>query len=161
MSHKREIEHKFLVDPTHLPELSAGSRLQQGYFSFRPAVRVRAEERGEQRKGYLTIKGEGDFNRDEFEYEIPFEEAEALLALCRGSIIEKTRYRLPIDGECDLAWELDIFEGDNAGLVVAELEIPEEGCAFARPDWLGQDVTRDNAYKNSSLAERPYSTWTK
>ena len=160
MSHKREIEHKFLVDTTHLPELPAGCRLRQGYFSFRPTVRVRAEE-GVQRKGYLTIKGEGDFNRDEFEYEIPYEEADALLPLCQGSIIEKMRYRLPIESECDLAWELDVFEGENAGLVVAELEIPEEGCAFARPDWLGQDVTRDPAYKNASLAERPYSTWKK
>lgn len=160
MSHQREIEHKFLVDPTQLPDLPAGKRYRQGYFSFRPAVRVRAVE-GDVPAGYITIKGEGDFNRDEFEYEIPFEEATALLSLCQGSIIEKTRYRLPVDSECDLAWELDIFEGDNAGLVVAELEIPEEGCAFARPDWLGQDVTRDNAYKNSSLAERPYSTWEK
>ncbi len=161
MSRKQEIEHKFLVDSSRLPPLPPGSRLTQGYLSFRPTVRVRTEERedGSGRMAYLTIKGEGDVGRDEFEYEIPFEEATGLLGMCQGSVITKTRYRLPIDGCPELAWELDIFVGDNEGLVVAELEVPEEGCAFARPDWLGEDVTRDSRYKNAALAERPYREW--
>jgi CYTH domain-containing protein len=97
--------------------------------------------------------------RDEFEYDIPFEEAQQLLKLAQYSKVSKTRYRLPVPDAPDLKWELDIFEGDNAGLVVAELEMPSEDYAFEPPAWLGEDVTRDPAYKNAALAQHPYKDW--
>lgn len=159
MAYKEEIEHKFLVNQDKLPALPEPNRLTQGYLNFKPSVRVRLEEGPEQRKGYLTIKGEGLVGRDEFEYDIPAEEAEQLLKLAKASLVSKRRYKLPVEDKPDLKWELDIFEGDNAGLVVAELEIPEHGYEFERPDWIGEDVTEDPRYKNSALAQKPYKNW--
>ncbi len=160
MSYKEEIEYKFLVERAKMPPLPEGSRLRQGYLALGPTVRVRTEEGpGETRKAYITIKGAGLVGRDEFEYDLPFEEATQLLKLSRWTIVEKTRYRLPVQAAPDLKWELDIFEGDNAGLVVCELEVPRRDYPFERPDWLGQDVTEDPAYKNAGLAQRPFKNW--
>ena len=160
MGYMQEIEHKFLVDKAKLPDVPEGSRLVQGYLSFKPTVRVRTEEGpADTRKGYLTIKGEGLVGRDEFEYAIPFEEARQLLKLAQASLVSKTRYRLPLKEHPGLKWEIDIFEGDNAGLIVAELEIPDENYQFPRPEWLGQDVTENPAYKNALLAQHPFKDW--
>ncbi len=160
MGYKEEIERKFLVKSDLLPELPQGARLVQGYLGFEPTVRVRTEEGpGDERKAYLTIKGSGLVGRDEFEYDIPFEEACQLLKLSQASTVGKTRYKLPVAGAPELKWELDIFEGDNAGLIVAELEMPSADYAFERPAWLGQDVTEDPAYKNAALARHPYKDW--
>lgn len=159
MARKLEIERKFLVQRDLLPPLEGGAHLVQGYLGTMPTVRVRTEEKAEGRKAYLTIKGEGLVGRDEFEYEIPFEDAEALLKLAQSSLVAKKRYRLPVTDQPGLTWEIDVFEGDNAGLVVAEVELPAEDHPFHRPGWLGRDVTEDPAYKNSALARRPYSTW--
>ena len=163
MGYKEEIERKFLVKRDLLPEnLPSGSRMVQGYLAFQPTVRVRTEAGpGDERKAYITIKGEGMVGRDEFEYDIPFQEAEMLLKLARSALVSKTRYRLPLANRPELKWELDIFEGENEGLVVAELEMPSRELEFDRPDWLGQDVTEDPAYKNSALSQRPFKSWRK
>ena len=160
MAHKEEIERKFLVHRDRLPPLPEGARLVQGYLSFWPNVRARTEQGpGDHTCGYLTVKGPGLVGRDEFEYPIPFEDAQALHGLAQAALVSKTRYRLPATPGDDLTWELDIFEGENEGLVVAEIEIPRLDCVFDRPSWLGQDVTEDPAYKNSALAQRPFKSW--
>ncbi|HEX2909812.1 MAG TPA: CYTH domain-containing protein [Chloroflexia bacterium] len=161
MAYKEEIEKKFLVQKDKLPELSEGSHLQQGYLGFKPTIRVRTEEGpGEQRKAYITIKGSGMAGRDEFEYDIPFDEARQLLKLAQASLVNKTRYRLPLQSNPELEWEIDIYEGENEGLVTAELEMPSLDYQFEHPDWLDQDVTEDPSYKNAALAQRPFRSRT-
>jgi adenylate cyclase len=159
MALKREIEYKFLVRRGKLPELPPGARLVQGYLSWRPTVRVRTQEEPDgERLGFLTIKGEGLVGRDEFEYPIPFEEADALLGLALASTVSKTRHRVPVEDSDGLVWEIDVFDGRNAGLIVAEVELPAEDHHFHRPPWLGEDVTEDPGYKNTALAQRPWRT---
>ena len=95
--------------------------------------------------------------RDEFEYPIPIEDAQALLdGLCMGNIIEKTRHKIPYAG---LIWEVDEFHGANSGLVVAEIELEDEHQAFDKPPWIGDEVSDDPRYLNTSLAQHPYSAW--
>jgi adenylate cyclase len=160
MGFMNEIERKFLVDKAKLPDLPQGSKMVQGYLAFKPTVRIRTEEGpSDQRKAYITNTGEGLVGRDEFEYDIPFEEAQQLLKLAQASLVRKTRYRLPLKEYPGLKWELDIFEGDNAGLTVVELEIPEEDFKYPRPEWLGREVTEDPAYKNAALAQHPFKDW--
>jgi CYTH domain-containing protein len=160
MALKREVERKFLVHAERLPPLPAGARLRQAYLGYNPTVRARTEEGPDgERRGYLTIKGEGLVGRDEFEYGIPFDEAEALLRLAQGAVVSKVRHRVPLPEEPSLAWEIDVFDGDNAGLIVAELELPDEDHPFTRPHWLGEDVTEDRRYKNAALAQHPYRNW--
>ena len=160
MALQQEIERKFLVRRELLPPLPEGARLVQGYLGTQPTVRVRTEEGpGDRSLAYLTIKGPGLVGRDEFEYEIPLEEARELLKLAQGSLVSKTRYRLPVEGAPGLKWELDVFDGENAGLIVAEIELPAEDTPFERPEWLGEDVTEDPAYKNAALAFHPFSAW--
>jgi len=163
MGFKVEIERKFLVHIEKLPELPKGRRLTQGYLSFGPkaTVRVRTEEaeNSSENIAYITIKGSGLVGRDEFEYNIPFDEAQQLLKLAQAALVTKRRIILPVEGLSELKWELDIFDGDNAGLVVVEIELPDENFEFPRPVWLGQDVTEDPAYKNAALARNPYKNW--
>jgi adenylate cyclase len=160
MAHQEEIERKFLVHRDKLPPLRSGARLVQGYLGFEPTVRARTQETaGGARQGFLTIKGNGLVGRDEFEYEIPFEEAQALLKLAQAALVSKTRYHLPVGGAPDLKWEVDFFDGENAGLIVAEIELPRADHPFQRPPWLGEDVTENKAYKNAALAVRPFSQW--
>lgn len=161
MGYKKEIERKFLVKKELLPSLPNGIRMTQGYLSFQPTVRVRTENgpAANKRKAYITIKGSGLIGRDEFEYDIPFEEAQQLLKLARAALVSKTRYELPVENVPELKWELDIFEGDNAGLIVVELEMPSEDYAFQSPAWLDQDVSSNSAYKNAALAQKPYKDW--
>lgn len=144
-----EIERKYLVKA--LPELPSGTRIVQGYLSFEPVVRVRVKGS----TGRLTIKfrAEGLLRR-EYEYEIPLKDAEELLTQCQGSLIEKVRYNI---GRI----ELDVFEGDNAGLTVAELELQDENEQVELPDWLGREVTDLKRYLNSYLVRRPYKDWSK
>jgi len=152
-----EIERKFLVRGDGWRALGAGMPYRQGYLSTIPerSVRVRLVRN----KGYLTIKGLAvGVTRAEYEYEIPADEAGELLdKLCEQPLIEKTRYRV----ECNnLTWEIDEFAGDNAGLIVAEVELEKEHQAIALPDWIGQEVTGDPRYYNASLVSNPYSQWT-
>jgi len=151
-----EIERKFLVNGTAWKQ-SAGVPYRQGYLNRDKHRTVRVRVAGDQ--AFLTIKGVSvGATRAEFEYPIPVADAESLLALCDGPVIDKVRYVLQHAGT---TWEVDEFAGDNAGLVVAEVELTHEDQVFARPDWLGEEVTQDARYFNSSLASYPYCQWSK
>lgn len=152
----KEIERKFRVGSDGWrAEVRETARLRQGYLfaDERIAIRVRTADD----RAYLTIKAEDTaVTRDEFEYEIPLADAEAMLALCRGGLVEKTRHTLDRPGG---HWTVDVFEGANAGLVVAEVELAAEDTAVDRPDWAGDDVTADPRYRNAALATRPFTSW--
>ena len=152
----REIERKFLVAGDFRGEVSGASRIIQGFLSSAPGRTVRVRIRDD--KGYLTVKGPAQgLTRFEWEKEIPAAEAEQLLQLCEPGAIDKTRYLVPAaDGH---VWEVDEFHGDNAGLVVAEIELGSEDESFERPAWLGAEVTGDRRYYNSSLTHCPYNDW--
>ncbi|WP_019141281.1 CYTH domain-containing protein [Noviherbaspirillum massiliense] len=151
-----EIERKFLVRDERWKALGQGVLLRQGYLSSHPdrVVRVRVEGTA----ATLTIKGRTQgATRGEWEYPIPPEDAQALLdGLCERPIIEKYRYRISHEG---MVWEVDEFLGENAGLVVAEVELQSEDQAFARPEWVGEEVTHDARYFNANLLRHPYSRW--
>ena len=152
----KEIERKFLVAHQAWREsVNTIHVYRQGYLSYdsERTVRVRATEV----TGYLTIKGitEG-LTRDEFEYEIPLADALALLQLCERPAIEKKRYIVPNGAH---VWEVDVFEGVNEGLVVAEIELGSEDEAFDKPNWLGNEVSGDRKYSNSALRLHPFKDW--
>jgi len=150
-----EIERKFKVNSLEWLIQGSGERLQQGYLSTDPERTVRVRVVGE--RAWLTIKGRTvGASRPEFEYDLPTSEARQLLELCLLPLIDKTRYRVPFAGH---TWEVDVFHGANAGLVIAEVELDREDEAVQRPAWLGEEVTGDPAYYNSSLIRRPYDTW--
>ncbi|MEL6854232.1 MAG: CYTH domain-containing protein [Cyanobacteria bacterium J06607_13] len=158
----QEIERKFLVASDRWRDALAARNLTgqfycQGYIAtVHPGQSVRLRIVGEQ--GYLTIKGPTEgLSRAEFEYDIPVDDARELLeTLCDRPFIEKIRYRLPID---NLVWEIDEFQGDNAGLVIAEVELTSAGQTVSLPDWVGKEVSGDVRYYNSSLVKRPYGQW--
>ena len=144
-----EIERKFLVagEGWRAQAMGPGLPLRQGYLHAGPPI-VRIRQVGE--AGFLTIKGPGLLARAEYEYPIPAAEAAELLAtLCRPPIIEKTRTRVRHGG---LVWEVDEFAGHLAGLVLAEVELASADQPFARPDWLGREVTEDARYQNAALS---------
>jgi len=150
-----EIERKFRVDLSGLPDLPAGTAIRQGYLAVgdEAIVRIRVTPDGAQ----LTVKGrQHGVSRAEFEYPIPVEDGEALLALCAGGLIEKTRHHIPIE---DHVFEIDVFEGSCAGLVIAEVELASEDEAFPRPAWLAAEVSADARYSNLALLRRPYTRW--
>ena len=129
--------------------------MRQGYLSnsAKASVRVRIESD----RALLNIKSARlGIWRHEYEYEIPIEEAREMLNLCEGPLIEKTRYHVPFGRHI---WEVDVFEGDNKGLIVAEIELDNENEAFDRPDWIGAEVSHDSRYYNVSLVEHPYKDW--
>jgi len=152
-----EIERKFLVADRSIVDSVPGMPYRQGYLSedLDRVVRVRREGQAAR----LTIKGRGSgVSRPEFEYEIPAAEADVLLeTLCLRPLVEKTRHRIPAgDG---LMWEIDVFGGENEGLVVAEIELPSEDAPVPRPAWLGREVTDDPRYLNVNLARNPSRHW--
>lgn len=158
-----EIERKFrVVDEAWRSVVVKSVRMAQGYINDMDALRagrqnasVRVRIAGDQ--AFLNLKSrELGRSRQEFDYAVPMADAQALLALCVGGLIDKVRHYIPQD---DLTWEVDEFAGDNAGLVVAELELPTVDHAFARPAWLGREVTEEQRFYNLALAERPYSRW--
>lgn len=154
-----EIERKFLVvDDSWREAASAGLRYRQGYLSTDPSNSVRVRVCGD--KAWLNIKSATvGMTRREYEYEIPSADAHAILEeLCVKPLIEKTRFVVEHDGR---AWEIDVFEGDNAGLVVAELELDSVSDEFSLPAWAGEDVSGDIRYYNQRLVEHPYSSWAK
>jgi adenylate cyclase len=152
-----EIERKFLLKSDAWRPQAVGKLYRQGYVFQSTDVTVRVRIVGDQ--GYLTLKGKAEhYARPEFEYEIPVEEAQAMLELwCHPRIVEKIRHRVPFD---DLVWEVDEFEGLNQGLVLAEVELSANDQVFALPDWVGQEVSTEERYYNASLAVYPYSLWT-
>lgn len=153
-----EIERKFLVKSPEFKEQATGcSHFVQGYITSPPAKTVRVRIADD--KAYLTIKGSGSasgMSRFEWEMEIPGRDALALLGICEGGVIEKDRYYVPFAGH---TFEVDEFFGDNEGLVMAEVELSSEDEAFEKPEWLGQEVTGDSRYYNSSLRKHPYIQW--
>ncbi len=149
-----EIERKFLVIGSAW-RVGSGTTLIQGYLNRDPQRTVRIRVAGSE--AFLTIKGASQGPvRAEFEYSIPLPDAQALLHMCEGPRIEKVRYVVPCGGLC---WEVDEFHGDNAGLVIAEIELRSADQAFDKPDWIGAEVTDDPRYFNSNLARHPYNKW--
>ncbi len=151
----QEIERKFLVDRSKLPILPKGHIIKQGYIPTR-GVTVRARISDDH--AFLTIKGKvTGLSRLEFEYPIPLKDAEQILnELCLQPPIEKTRYLIPYEGH---TWELDIFEGYNQGLIVAEIELNHENEDFIKPLWITQEVSYDSRYRNSQLITHPFILW--
>ncbi len=150
----KEIERKFMVKKGVWRDKKA-TKYRQGYLSTvkERTVRVRTIED----KGYLTIKGLSiGASRLEFEYEIPRQDADALLDICEKPLIEKNRYKVENGG---FVWEVDEFSGENQGLIVAELELENEDQYFSRPDWIGEEVTGNPRYFNSNLVKNPYAKW--
>ena len=154
----REIERKFLVKGEEFKQFSNESYpIKQGFLNSNPERVVRIRLSGEQ--GWITVKGLGDQSgrsRFEWEKEISTEEALALLDLCEPGQIEKRRYKVPYRGQL---FEVDEFYGDNKGLVIAEIELQSIEQSFDLPDWLGREVTGEEAYYNSQLSKNPYSHW--
>ena len=154
----KEIERKFLVvNDSFKKDAFNKEKIIQGFLSSVPerTVRVRLTDL----KGFLTVKGLGNATgttRFEWEKEISDREAQALLKLCEPGVIEKTRYYVK---ESDHLFEIDLFESDNAGLVIAEIELQSEDESFVKPVWLGQEVTGDVKYYNASLIKNPYRQW--
>ncbi len=151
-----EIERKFLVRNTDWKPLTSSRTIRQGYLSRDPERTVRVRLMGEE--AFLTIKGRPvGIVRAEFEYPIPSPDALSLLALCLPPLIEKTRHCL---AQGELTWEIDEFHGANEGLIVAEIELPAADTVFAKPHWLGAEVSHLPRYANSQLAEHPFQDWT-
>jgi adenylate cyclase len=152
----KEIERKFLVRGDAWRALGKATSYRQGYLNSAKERTVRIRTIGD--KAFLTIKGLTVVaTRSEYEYEIPLADCNAMLdALAEKPIIEKTRCKVPFAG---LTWEIDEFFGDNAGLIVAEVELKSEGQAFTKPEWVGEEVTADPRYFNSNLIKHPYTRW--
>ena len=156
-----EIERKFLVKSDRFRSEAInpdGTYYRQGYIPTLNGMTVRIRIAGQQ--GYITMKDHAvGFTRHEFEYAIPLADAEQMLELmCTKPQIEKHRYVVPAaDGR--LKWEVDVFHGDNEGLVVAEIEVPSEDTPITLPDWVGNEVTGDKRYYNSHLIGNPFKNW--
>lgn len=154
-----EIERKFLVKgDAWRTVVSRSESIAQGYLAGPPAARcsVRVRQAGEQ--AFLNIKSLTDgISRDEYEYEIPLPEAQRMLATLAGDPVVKRRHHVETATHL---FEIDEFEADNAGLVVAEIELKAIGETFPRPDWLGAEVSHLARYYNMHLASRPYRQWT-
>lgn len=153
-----EIERKFLVTTTDfILESTKSFRIVQGYLNSNPERTVRIRIKGN--RGYITIKGKGNesgMSRFEWEKEISVIEAEALLALCEKGVIDKTRYEVPMGNH---TYEVDVFAGENEGLIVAEIELQSENESFEKPNWLGKEVTSDERYYNAYLSNNPFKSW--
>ena len=151
-----EIERKFLLANDSWRGLAQGITLCQGYLSTDKHCAVRVRIAGN--KAWIGIKGETHgATRLEFEYPVPLEEARLMLErLAKRPLIEKTRYTIPFAG---LIWEVDEFHGDNQDLIIAEVELEDEAQSFARPDWIGREVTGDPRYYNANLVANPFKEW--
>lgn len=153
-----EIERKFLVDSMEFIEGAISkTKIVQGFLNTHPERTVRIRIKGE--KGFITVKGisnDSGTTRFEWESEIDIKDAEKLLQLCEKGIIEKTRYLVPIGNH---AFEVDIFDGENKGLILAEVELNNENESIQKPNWLGNEVTGDVRYYNSQLSSNPFKTW--
>jgi CYTH domain-containing protein len=155
-----EIERKFLLKNNDWKKSVISETLyEQGYLHNEKdkTIRVRTSDA----KSFLTIKGgnKDSFSHSEFEYEIPLNDGKNLISdFCGDKIISKTRYIVPIENS-ERKWEIDIFHGENQGLIVAEIELGSEDEVFEKPEWLGEDVTFDNRYKNAKLVENPFKNW--
>ncbi|KAA2219419.1 MULTISPECIES: CYTH domain-containing protein [Maribacter] len=153
-----EIERKFLVKSMHFVDNAVSStKIIQGFLNTHPerTVRIRIKEE----KGFLTVKGKSNetgTTRFEWETEIAHIDAQKLLQLCEKGVLEKTRYLVPFEGH---NFEVDVFDGENKGLILAEIELTTESELFQKPHWLGEEVTGDIKYYNSQLSKQPFNTW--
>ncbi len=153
----QEIERKFLVTGNFKHMVTRRSRIMQGYLCSDKVRTVRVRLCDDE--GFLTIKSatnERGWSRYEFEQSIPIYDAQELLGLCHPGIIEKVRYWIPFAGH---VWEVDVFDGDNAGLIIAEIELLSEDEVFEKPEWVGKEVSGDKRYYNAMLSEHPFSEW--
>jgi len=152
----QEIERKFLLKNNKWKSLATERYvIKQGYLNTDKDRTVRVRVKGS--KGFLTIKSKNvGMVRNEFEYEIPVQDAEQLILLCEEPIIDKTRYIIP---KKDHVWEVDIFRGDNEGLAIAEVELMSVDHKVPIPRWIGEEVTGDPRYYNSSLVKTPFRDW--
>ena len=151
-----EIERKYLVKESWHPQ-GEGTKIAQGYLSTVPERTVRVRIKGDQ--GFLTVKGKNEgISRSEFEYEIPAADAEAMLQLAEQPVLVKTRYKEVHGGH---TWEIDVFSGENQGLIVAEIELARADEDFVHPGWLGPEVSGDVRYYNANLIKMPFSLWKK
>jgi len=153
-----ETERKFLVlNNSYKQQAYIQKRITQGYLSSVPERTVRVRTKGDQ--GFLTIKGksnESGTSRMEWEKEIAIADAVQLLAICEKGAIDKIRHEVKVGSH---TYEVDEFFGDNAGLVVAEIELEDEHEEFIKPEWLGEEVTGLEQYYNAYLSRNPYNTW--
>lgn len=154
-----EIERKFLVTGNFEQDAFKSIRITQGYISLDPERIVRIRRTDD--KAYLTIKsmaGKSGITRFEWEKEISPEDADMLLKLCVQGVIDKTRFFVDIENK---TFEVDVFHGDNEGLIIAEIELNSESENFPKPAWLGEEVSFDERYYNSYLVKHPYKFWIK
>jgi adenylate cyclase len=152
-----EIERKFLIrNDSWRSSATRYTKIRQAYLdsNAKVSIRVRIKDDG---TAILTLKSRSSkLRRREFEYAIPTSDAEELLSLRRGRIVEKVRYIVP---NGNLNWEIDVFSGENFGLVTAEIELLDENHQIELPPWIGSEVTGQDRYYNGTLAQHPYGSW--
>lgn len=153
-----EIERKFLVTcDKFITDAYTKHQIAQGYLNSNPDRTVRVRIKGE--SGFLTIKGKNNtsgMTRFEWETEIKLAEAKPLLSLCEKGVIQKIRYEVKSGKHI---FEIDVFQGENEGLIIAEIELNSENETFKKPNWLGKEVTNDPRYYNSYLSKNPFKSW--
>lgn len=153
-----EIERKFAVKSTNfLANAKESYKITQGYLNTDKNRTVRVRIKGN--NGFITVKGISSadgLSRFEWEKEINIKDAEALLLLCEDFVIDKTRYIIPFDA---VVFEVDVFEGANKGLVVAEVELESTEQQFEKPEWLGEELTGDERFYNAYLSNVPFTSW--
>lgn len=153
----KEIEYKFLVDKRLWKKVTFKKRFKiiQAYIhkDSDKVIRVRIQDK----KGFLTIKGKPQgIIRDEYEYKIPYKDAKELILKFSNKTIEKYRYIVYFEKK---KWEIDVFQGLNKGLIIAEIEVKSADESFTKPDWILEDVSLDSRYHNSNLVSNPYTKW--
>ena len=155
-----EIERKFLTTSTAFIEASVSKkRIVQGFLNTHPERTVRVRLHGN--NAFITVKGIGNSTgttRFEWEKKIPVKDAKKLLELCELGNIDKTRYQVKLENHI---FEVDVFHGENEGLILAEVELAHEDEPFLKPNWLGKEVTGQPQYYNSQLSKHPFKTWKK
>ncbi|KMN83317.1 adenylate cyclase [Chromobacterium sp. LK11] len=150
-----EIERRFVVVGDAWRGLAPGVQYRQGYLSVEKERTVRVRVVGDQ--AWLTLKSNiSNVSRHEFEYPVPLADAQTIMAAMCPMVVDKLRHRIEHGG---FIWEVDEFFGDNAGLVLAEIELPDESTPFDQPAWIGEEVTEDGHYTNAYLSKNPYSRW--
>lgn len=152
-----EIERKFLVrDDSWRNSVIRHVKIRQAYLDSDANVGIRVRVL-DNNSATLTLKTRrSKLSRREFEYDIPTADAEALISLRRGKVVEKVRYIVPAG---ELIWEIDVFSGENLGLVIAEIELPNQNHQIELPPWIGSEVTGQDGYYNGTLAQRSYRSW--
>lgn len=153
----KEIERKYIVNKNKWPKTGKQVKIKQAYLLTAPNIVVRV--RINDNSAFLTIKGKPQgISRDEFEYEIPINDAIQLMEMRTGAIVSKTRYIEYIDNK---KWEIDVFDDENQGLIIAEIELENENETFKLPPWITHEVSTDKRYFNFNLSTNPYTKWNK